>query len=872
MKVSLNWIKQYIDFELPPIDELVEKIGARLGAVEAVVDLGARYQGVVIAKVVDCEKLENSDHLNLCLIDDGGITPAVNRDAKGHVQVVCGAPNVRAGLWVAWLPPGTTVPSSVGTPDPFVLEARELRGVVSNGMLASPKELALGDSHDGIMELDPNGAEAGADFAVTYQLDDYVIDIENKMFTHRPDCFGQLGVAREIAGILGHPFVSPKWYLGGQPELFDNATDHLKLEVRNELPELVPRFTAVAMSGVSGGAASPAWLQTYLQRVGVRPISLIVDVTNYMMLLTGQPLHAYDYDKVKALDDSDRATLVVRNPHADEKITLLNGKVVEPRPEAIVIASATRAIGLGGVMGGADTEVDETTKNIILECATFDMYSIRKTSMAHGIFSDAVTRFNKGQSPLQNDRVLAETARMVGQLSNDQARPDSRLVDDNHLSSDSIARGCISTPVTVGVKFINDRLGLQLSAQEMKTLLENVECEVELLPIAGTVPAPKSPDSPRATPKPIDDPAEELVITAPFWRTDIELREDIVEEIGRLYGFDALRLELPRRDLTPASKDALLELKATIRDHLARAGANEVLTYSFTPGNLIEKAGQDTATAFKLSNALSPELQYYRLSLIPSLLDKVHPNIKAGYDQFVLFEMGKGHNTKHLDDFGLPVEFEMLEAVIIAQDKVAPAGSAYYQAREYVTYLTRALGLRVTFTAIHGPVDFPILKPFDQSRTALVKIKGTDILLGGVGEFNASVRKNFKLPAYSAGFGLSLTDLWQAVQAHSGQQYRPLPRFPKVEQDMCLKVPATLAYQELYDFVEAELLKVQPKNVLVELTPVDIYQRQDDTAHKQITVRLSIASYDQTLTDSAVHAMLEAAATAAKATYAAERI
>src|SRR6185369_14032381 len=197
-------------------------IGAQLGAVEETENLGEKYQGILVAKVVECVEHPDSDHMHVCKIDDGGKAQGVERDQNGHVQVVCGAPNVREGLLVVWLPPGSTVPESVGK-DPFVLGSRELRGEMSNGMLASPRELALGDSHEGILALEADSAQPGDDFAVAYGLDDHIIDIENKMFTHRPDCFGELGVAREIAGILGHKFTSPQWYGGQKYDLNSEA-------------------------------------------------------------------------------------------------------------------------------------------------------------------------------------------------------------------------------------------------------------------------------------------------------------------------------------------------------------------------------------------------------------------------------------------------------------------------------------------------------------------------------------------------------------------------------------------------------------------------------------------------------------------------
>lgn len=440
MKVSLNWIKQYLDFDLPPVEELARHIGAQLGAVEGIEDLGAKYKGVVVAKVVSCIDHPNSDHLHVCKIDDGGAVQDVERDEQGHVQVVCGAPNVREGMMVAWLPPGVVVPETAGK-EPFTLTVRDIRGQKSNGMLASARELALGSDHSGILELNPHDAKPGDSFAKTYQLDDYIIDIENKMFTHRPDLFGELGVAREIAGILQYPFHSPDWYVSGQKDELPRGNT-LPLTVQNELPDLVPRFMAVTLEGITIHP-STAWLQTYLARVGIRPINNVVDITNYMMMESAQPLHAYDYDKVRALSGGNGAILCVRHPHAGEKLLLLNGKEVTPREDAIMIATDKQAIGLGGVMGGGETEVDEHTKNVILECATFDMYAIRKMSMALGVFTDAVTRFNKGQSSLQNDKVMGESMRMFGQLAS--AKQASDIVDDNHVQG----RDWVHPPVSV---------------------------------------------------------------------------------------------------------------------------------------------------------------------------------------------------------------------------------------------------------------------------------------------------------------------------------------------------------------------------------------------------------------------------------------
>lgn len=849
MKISINSIRNMNDrygcaddVAAIGVDALTDKIGAQLGAVEETINFGAKYQGIVIAKVVSCEQHPNADRLKVCAIDDGGIIPNVDRDEQGYVQVVCGAPNARAGLTVAWLPPGATVPDTVGK-EPFVLDTRELRGVASNGMLASPKELALGDRHDGILEIDGEFAP-GTEFAEAYGLvGDVVLDIENKMFTHRPDCFGFIGIARELAGIQGLSYKSPAWYQPN-PEFSAPVANQLPLAVDNQIPELVPRFSMLAMRDVQIGP-SPVWLQLELAKVGSRSINNIVDYTNFFMLETGQPLHAYDYDKVLALSEGGHASIVVRHPQPGETVKLLNGKTVEPRAEAIMIASDKQLVGIGGVMGGADTEVDANTKNIILEAANFDMYSIRRTAMAHGLFTDAVTRFNKGQSPLQNLAVLAKIVDEIQKFTGGQAA--SPVIDDNHLNEAIMARDSLHEPVKVTAEFINSRLGLNLTSEQIKTLLKNVDFKIEI-------------------------EGDQLTVSAPFWRTDIEIREDVVEEVGRLYGFDHLTLELPQRKIIPTEKNSLLSFKAKVRSSLAKAGANEVLTYSFVPGKLIENASQNPKDAFKLSNALSPELQYYRLSLTPSLLDKIHPNVKAGYDQFALFEIGKGHNLMHADDDeGLPSEFEMLEVIVTSSDKSKPAGAAYYKARVYLEALAADFGLELIFEPIHEDQPYPVAQPYDLARSAKVSVAGSGQPLGMVGEYKDSVRRSFKLPKYTAGFGIGLVQLLAAA-GEAPNSYKPLPRFPRVTQDITLKVPTDVSYKTLHEFVEAELAKLGPDSALSSIAPIDIYQKDDDQDHKQITLRLSIASYERTLTDTEVNALLESIAVAAKQDLSAERI
>ncbi len=838
MKLSLNWAQYYSNVDLLAIgkDKLIERIGAQLGAVEGVEELGERYKDIYVVKVVSCQPHPNADKLKVCKIDDGKKAKHVKRDDKGLVKVVCGAPNVHEGMLAGWIPPGGTVPSTLGNDDELVLAAREIRGVVSNGMLASAHELAISDDHRGIAEFGPDEAKVGDMLIKALQLDDTVVDIENKMFTHRPDLFGQLGIARELAGIQGLAFKSHESYLKHKAV---TRKAGLPLEIKNEIPKLVPRFGAEVYENVTI-KPSPLWMQSYLSRVGIRPINNIVDITNYMMMLTAQPMHAYDYDKVKG--SSAKATIVVRHPKKGEKVNLLGGKQLETRTEDIAIASDKQLIGLGGVMGGADTEVDESTKNVILECANFDMYTIRRTAMEHGLFTEAVTRFTKGQSALQIDRVM-DWAR--GDLVRETGGLPTTLVDKHAGLTEP-------KPVKVTAEFINARLGEKLKVGDMAKLLTNVEFEVK---VSG----------------------QQLTVTPPFWRTDIEIPEDIVEEVGRLYGYDHLPLELPKRTITPSKTDGLLATKSQIRDILAGAGANEILSYTFVHGSLMEKVAQDPKHAFELSNALSPDLQYYRLSLLPSLLEKIHPNIKQGHEEFALFEINPVHAKDFVSKDKLPIEDQRLAFVFAAGDKVAKqkyGGAPYYQARNYLIDLLTELGISEPVfepAADYQPkmaISQAAIAPFEKKRGAIVKTKDREFI-GEIGEFRAAVRKKLKLPEFVAGFELDVKQLMKL--AGGAGNYEPIPRFPKVEQDISLKVPAKLGYGELFGYVWGEL-HTSEGNMSISLSPVDIFQRKNDKDHKQVTLRLSIASYERTLKGKEVNLLLDKVAAAAKTKFGSERI
>ena len=807
MRVSLNTVKQFIDFELPPVDELVAKINAQLGGIEEVIDLADKYKDALVVKVVECEKHPNADKLSSCKIDAG---------TGELIQVVCGAPNVHAGMWAVWLPPESIVPYTYGTADEFKLGARELRGIVSNGMLASSRELAIGDDHDGIVEIResdvPEGKElaAGASFSEIFGLNDTIIDIENKMFTHRPDLFGQLGVAREIAGILGKQFTSPEWYMHS-PE-FEVGSDDLKLEVFNDAPDKSPRFMAVAIKDVEV-KQSPLWLKCALVAMGGKPINNIVDATNFVMLITAQPTHAYDYDKIRG------QKLGVRMAREGERVTLLNYKTYELVSDDIVIADGEGVIGLAGIMGGGNSEVSSSTKNIVLEVANFDMYAVRKSSMRHGLFTDALTRFNKGQSPLQNPVVLAKLMELIdGQQASDVLDVHNDDVDRMEASAKSVFG-----PDMVSVDFVNERLGLALEVEDVSQLLKNVEIDCH------------------------DVSGGEVGHNAPFWRTDLELPEDIVEEVGRLYGYDRLPLELPKRPIKPTQVNAKRELAGDIRSLLMRGGANEVLTYSFVHERVLQAAAQNSDDAYGLSNALSPDLQYYRLSLTPSLLDKVHGNIKAGHDEFGLFELGKVHSkSAGLDDEGLPVEKEQLAFVFAS--KQDQKGAPFYRAKAFLEFVAEKRNIEFGYEPLSSESTAPVVAPFEPKRSAIITEKKTGAYIGIVGEYKKAVTKSFKLPDYSAGFELDIEALLQAM-SRADQSYYPLSRYPSVGRDISLQVNTGLTYADVLDPLVGAL---QVSNLHFTIDPVSMYQ-PENTDTKRMAFHIVFTSYEKTLTSNEVN-------------------
>ena len=765
MKISLNWLKRYVEIpETISNEELIRLIGARLVEVEGVIDETHKYDNIYIVRVESCEKIPET-HLTLCRIDAG---------EKGKEQVVCGAPNVHEGMLAVWIAPGAVVPASVHEDAPFVIGKRKMRGFESSGMLAGADELDFDDRHEKIVEIDPEMAKPGDLLADAFELRDLVLEIENKSLTHRPDCFGIIGFAREVAGIMGLEFKEPEFLFHEVifPEEFLVKTQtgvqskDNNIEIKVSDTEICPRYTGALLRVVDATAEERylSLVQIDLAKAGMMTRSKIVDVTNYLMLLTGQPLHAFDADKFMTVGCADHLVINVRLADKGEKLVLLDDTEVNLNDNDIVICSNEVPVALAGAMGGKSTMVDENTKNVILESASFSLYNLRKTQMAHGIFSEAITRFTKGVPVGGTFNVLAEAVKEMG------TKP--------FALNDYYPKVHENTVVKITTSEINGLLGTNYDDALIVKTLKNVGFSVE-------------------------NKGRQLEVLAPYWRTDIHIKEDIIEEVGRLLGYDNIEPTLPLH--ATAEHNKLFELKRRIRRILSKYGANEVLTYSFVNGKLIEKANQDVGKSYKIVNSISPDLQYIRQSIVPSLLDKAYMNQKLPVDKFAMFEMNEvyskawGQNDENVPNGRISLGF------VLAERK--NSGTAFYQAKKYAAQLFEELNISVIF--IPHRCKSEAAMPFEPVRTA-------DIMLGGecigvVGEFKNSVRSEFKLAPYLAGF--EITDLARISQEMSVAKEIRFG-FIKTED---LTVTTDKSYAEV-------LAEVEVRYPEAKISPLSVYQ------------------------------------------------
>lgn len=796
MLISLNEIKKYV--EIPSTvsnQELIELIGSRLVEIEEVIDLAPKYKGAYITKVVKCDPIEGT-HLNLCQIDAGAVTAEFSDGET--VQVVCGAPNVHSGMLAVWLTPGTIVPSTYGHEN-FRLGKRKLQGYESNGMLAGADELDFDNEHKTIVEIDPKIARPGDSLADIFALDDLILDVENKSLTHRPDCFGLIGFAREIAGILGIKFNEPAVFENLEAKLPPSTLD---LQVKIEGDDLCPRYSCAVFDLTRHEPSKYLTREAvFLAKAGMRAIDPMVDLTNIIMLETGQPLHAFDYDKLFTVGGAKTPTIVVRAAKDGESLQLLDGKTIACTPDDILITSNNVPVALAGAMGGKNTEIDASTTRVVLESATFSLYHLRKTQMAHGIFSEAITRFTKGQPAAMTLPVLSETIQRLG------VEPLTMV--------DEYPGKVKPNTIKLTDSQINSLLGTEYDVETISQTLENVGFEVE-------------------------EVGDVLAVTSPLWRTDIHIAEDIIEEVGRLLGFDNIPLALPKKPFSGTESSPLWQLKQELRGILSdRLAMHELLTYSFISRDLLEKVGQDPDDSYEIVNSISPELQCFRQQIVPSLLDKVRENIKSGHKDFTLYELNQvSLKSSGLTDEGTPVLKNHLGIVGL---------SDFYELKARILALFKALKLNIEYRAISSETanHDPYLEP---KRSAEILVGDTKI--GAFGEIKAAVLRRFKLEPVISACEINLDKIAQLPRDRATDF--KISRFPFVERDLTLKV-STVAQFGRFD--QAILTMLSAENLIAEVAPVSVYQA--DPATKNISFHLRFSSPERTLDQDQISAIME---------------
>lgn len=820
MKISLNEIKKLVKIPDGVTDEeLIERIGSRLVEIEEVVDLAPQYRGIYIVKVVSCEPIEGT-HLNLCQIDAGEHTSDFSNTET--VQIVCGAPNVHAGMLAVWITPGAIVPETYGHEN-IRLSVRKLRGFESNGMLAGADELNLAEEHKAIAEIDPRDARPGDVFAEVFELNDIILDVENKSLTHRPDCFGLIGFAREVAGILGVEFEEPEWTREGSDRLST-------LSVTIADSALCPRYSAAVFELTNN---QPSKFLTkdavFLEKAGMRTIGPLVDLTNIIMLRTGQPLHAFDYDKLVAVGGTKSPRIIVRAARPGETLQLLDGKTIECIPEDILITSNDIPVALAGAMGGKNTEIDASTKRVVLESATFSLYNLRKTQMAHGIFSEAITRFTKGQPAAMTLPVLLRALNVFG--------VEPLAIADEWKAEKS------QSVVKITTEALNRLLGSDYNTAEIAETLANVGFEIKnyqkgtkktkkVGPLKMSVEFGNVPDG-------------ELVITAPSWRTDIHDAEDIIEEVGRLLGFDNIPLDLPRKPFSGSEIAPMWRLKQELRNILSdRLGMHEILTYSFVSRDLLEKVGQDPEDSYEIVNSISPDLQRFRQQIAPSVLSKVRENLKVGYDNFSLYEL----NQVARKSAGLNAEQTPILETHIG---IVQIGDFYKLKADLLAMLKRGLKITVEYVSMQGNTaaarQYPYLEP---ARSAIFVIGGETI--GAFGEVKRGALSRLKIGKTVTAAELNLDQIVD-LKPNLKRELK-ISKFPFVERDLTLRVASDAAFGRFDEKIRGVL---SGEGLIYAVDPASIYQAGPDDAAKNISFHLRFSDRNKTLAGADISDIME---------------
>ncbi len=780
MKVPVRWLKEFVDISLP-LKELCDRLTMAGLEVSEIQVIGGEWANVTVGRITKIEPHPNADRLKLVTVDLNGRTE----------RVVCGAPNVVVGAKVPFASLGARL-IDPDTGDIRELKTARIRGVVSEGMICSEKELGISDNHEGIMIL-PDDAPVGE--PLSEYLGDIVLDIE--VTPNRPDCLSVIGIAREIAALTRESvrLAEPSYVAADSAGRIDS---YISVEIAE--PDLCPRYCAALVRGVKV-APSPRWLQQRLLACGMRPINNVVDITNYVMLEYGQPLHAFDYDDLRG------KRIIVRRALPGEIITTLDGVTRVLSPDILVIADAERAVAVAGIMGGADTEVKDKTSDVLIESAYFNPAAIHRGKNNLRLSSEASLRFEKGISPYLPLIALKRTVQMMMELTGGSAT--TGVIDAFPGRKEQ-------TAILFPVGDVKRLLGVDLDGGQITDTLETLGFVCEQTTDQSYV---------RAVP--------------PWWRTDVSCPADLVEEVARIIGYDTVPATMLGSPLPKCAPNPMLVLKENVRDIMVSCGFQEVLTYSLTSLEALNKltTGPDLPEPMpvRLANPMSREWEYLRTSLRPNLLSTLARNRRFREGSIRLFEVGRVFLPRSGD---LPEEKETLCAVISGDRfrsfwRGEPEDIDFFTAKGVVETLVSRLGLEVSF---EKGSDYTLL----EGRCAWV-VAGRE-RLGVVGEVHPKVAESFELSEPTYLIELELSGLLNLVGGHR-MSYRPLPRYPSASRDIALLVDEQVTYQQIYSIICQFPL-------VVSVSLFDFYMgEQIPQGKKSLAFRVVYQSPNRTLTD-----------------------
>jgi len=830
MKVPISWLKDYVDITISPA-ELAERLtlaGLEVETIEYIGLPGAELpwdpEKIVVGEIRAVHYHPNADRLVLAEVEYGGPEREVVVAGPPSLLEMRGREDLH--LKVAFAMQGARLYDGHAEGWRVTkLKKVNVRGVPSRAMVCSEKELGLSDDHVDIIYL-PDDAPVGTPLAE--YLGDAVLEFDIKgPFAH---LYSILGIARESAALLGLPLRKDVLEPTSPPELggteggteggLTPTPDFLYLEIAD--PDLCPRYSAAFIRGVKV-ASSPFWMQTRLRRAGMRPINNVVDITNYVMLESGQPLHAFDYHVLRPRPGDDRPAIIVRRAHPGEQMATLDGELRTFDQEMLLITDGGGPVAVAGVMGGLESEVTEATTDVLLEAANFNFLNVRRTSRLLGLTSDASQRFGRRVDPELTVKAAARAARLMAELGGGAIVP---VIGDLYPGRQP------QRVVVLDPAYAARVLGIEIPTDEIVRILSSLEFQVSRFQVSGSTDGGEP-----ETLKP-----ETLNVTVPSHRLDITLPIDLIEEVGRIWGYDRFPTTLLRDELPPQRANPRLEGCERVRDLLVGCGLDEVITYSLVPPPSPPQLWGGDEGGLRVLNPLSAERAYLRQTLLPSLLRTTRENLRF-LDRVAIFEIG----AVYLPAEGQTLPDEPLRLGVVmtgpreARSWLAGQDSApmsFYDPKGVVETLLAGLGLEGTFE----PGDHPAFHP---GRCAQVNVG--DGVAGMMGELHPAVRETFGLPEQPV---CALEFDLEALLARVGaaRTMQPIPRFPSVSQDLALVVDEDLPAQVM----EEAIVKAGGK-LLRRAELFDLYRGQQIApGKKSLAYSLTYQAEDRTLTDDEV--------------------